>query len=279
MNNYTLTYDDGVQGWPSFYSYYPDWMIGMNQFFYTFKGGNLYRHNANVLRNTFYEDWWVRAGNPSGAFTPSKVISVFNDAPLENKLFKTLNLESDHAWSAALQTDIQTTGFINANWFEKKEASWFAFVRNQGTIPANAIQEFPLRSLNGIGRSSSINPTPANAVRINFSINPLVDIGSIISIGDSLYNAPPPFSSPIFIGRVTNVVRDYPGGNNYIIVNTSVPGGNVPTTPNAYYLFIKNAVAESHGVLGHYCLFTIENGLASKTELFAVESDVMKSFP
>ncbi len=35
--NYTLSYSEGVQGWTSFFSFYPDWMIGMNNYFYTFK--------------------------------------------------------------------------------------------------------------------------------------------------------------------------------------------------------------------------------------------------
>ena len=33
MAEYTLTYSAGVEGWPSFYSYVPDWMIGMNNFY------------------------------------------------------------------------------------------------------------------------------------------------------------------------------------------------------------------------------------------------------
>jgi len=32
-------------------------------------------------------------------------------------------------------------------------------------------------------------------------------------------------------------------------------------------------------LLGHYCIFTIVNVNTNKTELFAVESDVMKSYP
>jgi hypothetical protein len=31
--------------------------------------------------------------------------------------------------------------------------------------------------------------------------------------------------------------------------------------------------------LGHYCVFTLENDNTNKVELFAVQSDVMKSFP
>ena len=34
--NYTLTFDSGqVKGWTSFYSYFPDWMVGMNNYFFS----------------------------------------------------------------------------------------------------------------------------------------------------------------------------------------------------------------------------------------------------
>ena len=53
--SYTLTFSEGIKGWPSFYSYQPEYIKGMNQFLYTFKNGNLYVHNSNsVDRNNFY---------------------------------------------------------------------------------------------------------------------------------------------------------------------------------------------------------------------------------
>ena len=76
MANYTLSYSESAQGWPSFYSFIPDYMLGMNNYFYTFKGGNLYRHNVNETRNNFY-----------GTQYNSKIQSVFNVSPLENKIF------------------------------------------------------------------------------------------------------------------------------------------------------------------------------------------------
>ena len=58
---YTLTYSEKFQGFPSFYSYIPDYMIGMNSHFYTFHKGDMYKHNvattiggATVPRNNFY---------------------------------------------------------------------------------------------------------------------------------------------------------------------------------------------------------------------------------
>jgi hypothetical protein len=269
--NYTLTYDEGVAGWVSFYSYYPDWMIGMNNYFYTFKGGNLYRHNVSENRNTFYLPWWEQQLLPLNAFTPTSLQSVFNTSVLENKLFKTINLEGDAAWSAQLTTDLQFSGFIQQSWFERKEASFFAFVRN------NSIGQLALRSVNGIGNSVTVvNPGTSSTI-INFSISPLVSIGNIISVGDFVY-----FSSTVqFAGEVLAVNIDLPNGINQIVIDNamliplSIP---IPGDVN-FFFYVKNSVAESHGVLGHYCVFTLENSSSSKIELLAVKSDVMKSFP
>lgn len=267
----TITYSETVAGWPSFYSYNPDWMIGMNQYFYTFKGGNLYRHNVNSLKNTFYQQWWVLIGDKAGAFTPSLMHSVFNTMPLENKLFKTLNIEGDAAWSAKLLTDIQQSGFINEAWFEKKEQSFFAFVRN--TVDG----EIAIRSTNGIGASYQVN-LAGNT--IDFSITPLVDLGTIMSIGDYLYFMIPPTPSTMLLaGEIVQINRNYKLGINQIVIDITISGTTPITIQNAYFLYIKNSVAESHGVLGHYCEFIIKNSSTSKVELFAVESEVMKSFP
>lgn len=281
---YTLSYSPQSEGWPSFYSYYPDWMIGMNSYFYSFKGGNLYRHNTGTQYNVFYYEWWLQVtGEPSSALaaahTPSTLKSVFNDVPLENKLFKTINIEGDDAWEADLYTDIQTTGLIQKVWFEKKEGAWFAFLRNTGTTPADP-GEYALRSVNGIANSTAISG-PAGATKVEFSISPvLTQIGGIISIGDMLYYAlPPSYSTPVLFGRVDAISVNYPAGDNYLIVDATIPGGSVPLIQNPYIMYIKNQIAESHGLLGHYCVFTLENGNLNKVELFAVESDVMKSYP
>lgn len=276
--NYTLTYSETSQGFPSFYSYEPDWMIGMNQFFYTFNGGNLYRHNTNNTHNTYY-----------GTTYPSTITSIFNEAPLENKIFKTLNLESDESWDAVLTSDIQTTGVISEQWFEKKEYAWFAFVRSDGPTGANTDEsQFELRSLNGISRSTSVGGAAA-AYEINFALT--INIGSIVSVGDYLYYAVPPYEVPIFAGQIIGINVNKVNGLNQLVVNSvqdqqgdafTPPATNPIPIQDAYFLYIKNPIAESHGILGHYCEFTLTlpvGKATNPTELFAVESEVMKSFP
>lgn len=262
---YTLTFNAESKGWPSFYSFIPEKMIGMNNYFYSFKGGNLYRHNTNETHNNFY-----------GVQYDSTLMSVFNDVPLENKLFKAINLEGDAKWDMQLSSDIQTTGFIDATYFEKKEGTFYAFIRNSGEVPAEA-DEYVLRSVNGIGDSNAVVIDGTNTT-YNFSISPLISIGSIISIGDYLYYIEVGGTSVLLGGIVTEINIDLPNGINNIVVDTSTIGNN-PTTENPFVMYIKNSVAESHGVLGHYCVFEMQNSSTGKVELFTVDAEVMKSFP
>jgi hypothetical protein len=268
--NYTLTFSPPAEGWPSFYSYVPEWMQGMNQYFYSFSGGNLWRHNTNETRNNYYE-----------AQYNSTLQSVFNQEPVVNKLFKTLSLEGDHAWAATFVSELQTTGFINEEYFVEKESDWFAFLRNQGTTPASPAQEFPLRSANGIG--NCLTATVVGEVT-TFAFPLTLPIGSIPNIGDSIYYgipvAFPAVLTPIYLGQITAISVDIPNAINTITVQQDVAGGgDLPTVAVNYVMSTKSLVAESHGILGHYGVFTLTNTDTEAVELFAVKSEVMKSYP
>jgi len=267
---FTLTYSDQADGWPSFYSYYPDWMLGMNNYFYTWKGGNLYQHNDSLSpRNTFYSPWWTIIGNPAGAFSPSTMTSVFNPSVLENVLFKTIDIQGDDSWAMQLSTDIQNSGYIEKGWFEKKEGTYFAFIRN------NSSGELSLRSMTGVGVTS--NATIAGPITTMVFDT---EVDSVVSIGDIVYwvDTSLPVLTPILAGTLTNVTRT--SSQTTFTVNTLSPPGTTPIpSPVFYVLYVKNSIAESHGVLGHYCVFNMQNNNAGKVELFAVEADVMKSYP
>jgi len=277
MAEHTLTYSEGVKGFPSFYSYIPDMMVGMNNYFYSLKNGNLWRHNTNTERNKYYDVAY-----------PSTISSVFNNSPLENKLFKTINLESDNKWGVTLQTDIQTNGSIDRDWFVKKEAAWFAFIRtpNDNPMPDS---EFFLRSVNGIADCASVVGSGTANAFVNFALT--VDIGSIVSIGDFFYFGVAPTYTPQFAGPITEININLVGGINQLKIDNSptvLPLPPVVPLPAApfFCMYVKNATAESHGVVGHYCEFvlTLPNIAPDfvgsvATELFAVESEVMKSYP
>lgn len=261
MPSYTLTYSPPAEGWPSFYSYEPEWIQGMNQYLYTFNGGNLWRHSTNDTRNNFY-----------GVQYNSNIQSVFNDEPIVNKIFKTLQYEGNRPWEATLVSDQQDTGVIDVDYFERKEGDWFAFVRNVGVNPADP-DEYALRSLNGIGQSLAVT-TAGGQVTVDFPLN--VDIGSILSYGDDFYFSPPPFNAITFSGRVVDIEVDIPTGINRVIHDGS---GTTPVFQNPLWLGIKDQVAESHGILGHYGVFTLTNTDTDAVELFVARSEVMQSYP
>lgn len=251
---YTLSYSEEAKGWPSFYSYIPDFMIGMNSYFYTFRNGNLYRHNTNVLRNNYY-----------GVQYNSRITSVFNTEPQTIKLFKTMSYESDDAWACtALFTELSGGSMLDT-YFVQKEREWFTFLRDNSTNV-----NFNLRSANGIGSCLLIGGIPGA-----FSISFNVDLGSIISIGDYIYAG----ANSLYFGQVTGIDQV----NNVLTVDESVPdpigqAGIIP--PNGSYIFYyKNPVAESHGARGYFMQYTLENTNTQAVELFSVGSSVMKSYP
>jgi hypothetical protein len=135
-----------------------------------------------------------------------------------------------------------------------------------------------MRSANGIGKSVSYT-TVGNTTTLNFSTNPVVEIGNIVSIGDYLYFSLPSYTSISLAGKITNININIRTGINQISIDTSISGAIPITIQDAFILYIKSSVAESHGLLGHYCIFTLINDSTKSTELFAVESEVMKSYP
>lgn len=249
MANYTLTYSPMLEGWTSFHSYYPEWMTNMNNFLYTFKSGELWKHNTNATRNSWY----------GAASDASKVTIIFNDAPSESKMFKTLACETDSPWKATITTDLNS-GVMEASYFELKEGDYFTYIRrNPDTVDLKAM------STQGIGSASSVTLISAGNYRINFTF----DIGSTISIGDTIYIGA--------VGGLTisGVVTAH---NATSVTINMVVGGTVPVAGN-FIVFVKNAVAESYGARGYFMSVLLENTSSAAVELFAISSQVFKSYP
>ena len=66
---------------------------------------------------------------------------------------------------------------------------------------------------------------------------------------------------------------------NNIVVDASISGATAPDVLNPYVIGVKDDTAESYGLLGHFCRFILENTGPSPTELFAVQAELMKSYP
>ena len=90
----TLSFDESVLGWTSFYSYDPDKIFSLRNIFYSLKDNKLYKHYSEidssgnpVNRGRFYE----KDNN-------STITFVFNPNVSLVKNFKTINYEGSSGW-------------------------------------------------------------------------------------------------------------------------------------------------------------------------------------
>lgn len=242
----TLTYKDGTKGWTSFYSYNPEKMVGMNNRFYSFKGGKLYMHHSeNVPRNNFY-----------GVQHTSKLTGVINDDPSSVKTFKTFVLESNKSWDANFYTDLGS-GEIKKDWFKLKEGDYFGHIRRN-----ELDNSFEMRSAQGLGVFDQVVLSSADVAEFSFGFS----IDSQLSVGDKIYAKDG--NTVFLVGTV--LAKDV----SSLTVDTSF--GTVPSS-ELFLLYIKNAVAESSGTTGYFLRFEIENDSTDYVEIFSVGSSLFKS--
>jgi len=265
----TISYSETSEGFPSFYSFQPEWMIGMNNYFYSFKEGNLWRHNSDsVNRCSFY-----------GVDNQFSITSVFNQLPIVSKIFKTLNLESSTSFSANCSTDIgnEQNITVTSNEFVEKEGAYFAYLRYTSMANPVVTTVYPLRYVNGIGKTDITITGPANASVVEFPAG--VEVNSILSVGDSFYFSlvATAYATLEFMGTVTAINR----ATRQVTVDATA--GTVPVlapgVTDAFFVYIKNRQAESYGALGHYMNFSLTSSSTSVAELFAVECEYMPSSP
>ena len=250
MSVYTVSYSDLSKGWTSFWSYEPEWMIGMNSSFYTWKNGELYQHNSNSTRNAFYYD----IINDEYFKYPSSIQTIFNQEYASNKMFKSIAIDSTTSWEADIVTDM-STGHMDRSYFTEKEGMWYSYIRRLDT------ENFDTKSIStqGIGSLYSyLSPVLA------FSFN----IGSGISVGDTIY-------------RITLLGTLELLGDVLSHTTNTITLASTAVTPVAgdMMVYVKNSQAESYGARGYYMDLTLTNDDITETEIFAVSSNVFLSKP
>ncbi len=246
MPRKTITYSNVSAGWNSFWSYQPDWMTEMNSTFYSFKNGELWKHNVNTTRNNFYDEQYL-----------SSIRTIFNADPLTVKVFNTLSLNSTHPWDSSVYTNI-SAGDIASTYFVEKEGQWFAYIRRfDDTIDVKSL------STQGIGYASDVNYINANNVILTFNFK--LDLS--ISIGDKIYRKSG--DNLVLVGSITNL-SEY-------IMTLDVSPGSIPGT-TLFLVCVKNSQAESFGTRGYYMNAYLYNDSIEQVKLFSIGTSVFKSF-
>ena len=245
--NYTLTFDEKVRGWTSFHSFFPDFMVGMNNKFFSFNGGNLHIHHSdNVVRNSYY-----------GAVSPSKLSVMINDKPSDIKELQAVSLEGNYSWDSLISAYVDNVdnaiiSSIDEVEFVQKEGIWYAYARRNEDS-----QHLDSKSTYGIGR-----------VQTQTGATLTIAGGSdLLCVGDSLVNG----DTLTSLGVITSITQ---GTGNVIVTLAAAP--LVPL--NTFVVGMKNSRIEGGNLRGYTMRFDLEITQPDKVELFAVNAEVMKSF-
>lgn len=251
--NITVSYSAFSNGWTSFWSYSPDWMLGMNNSLYSWKNGSLYKHDTNPVRNQFYyQDVPAQSGNNLNY--PSKVTTIFNQDAIDVKMYKTLHYNSSGAWAADIVTDLDY-GMVDISYFKEKEGQYYAYIRR----PDDGSYDARLLSTQGIGTLQSYN-----ALTLTFGF----DIGNNISNGDKLY---------VVVGNGLTYLGIVSNHTSNTITLSSI-GPTIPTGGDMI-VFTKNSQAESYGIRGYYMQVELSTYQPTEVEIFAVSTNAFKSYP
>lgn len=181
-----------------------------------------------------------------GVEHPSTFTINFSQDPSSRKNYKTIEIEGTDAWDLTLNTDFDA-GYVNASDFNKEEGVYKAYARL-----SNAVIDTSLLSVQGIG-----NCTVSGLV-LSFGF----ELDNAISVGDDVRNL-----DNELVGTITNKTA------TTLTLNAVA---NIVTSD--YVMCSKPQSANVNSLLGYHLMVTGTLTKNTKTELFAINSEVVKSF-
>lgn len=243
----TITYDDGVKGWTSFHSWIPDWMSRLNNRFFTVKGGQLYLHNdeENPIRNNFY-----------GVQYPTTLTYIINEEPSTIKVAKTINTESNKAFDVTIKSYLNdetvsiTQSTIDVAEFVNKEGKWYGYTRRN-----ELAGDYSAKDVYGLGRVQG-------GLDTNLEFTAPYSRSSI-SIGDELRDDSGLLGNVVALTDATNIELD----------------ASPAFVPNNFVFGVKNGRIEGSAIRGYNFEVTLTDESTTRTELYAVSSEMFKSEP
>lgn len=247
----TISFDEKNNGWTSFWSYKPECMSRLNNGFFSFKNGQLYKHHSETsLRNKFYDE------NGDLQTYPSTLSFVFNQDPSDIKHFKTLSLESNTKyWEVDLLTNLDS-GHVLSDSFQTREGEHYAFIRRN----AGSLLDLNHLSVQGIGVNTAV---------VGY-IYTFANVPSFISTEDTL----------CFInGSGQIVVIENIISYTTTTITTATPIIPVVVPVGAFMFIAQSPVAESNGIKGNHALIKLTTqDSTSEQVIFAVNAEVFKSY-
>ncbi len=213
---FTLSFDDDINGWNSFFSYKPAFGFSLKNYFYTINNGTasssaaaLYQHNSMA----------VNRGNFYGVDNNSNITFIFNPRPSMSKVFKTVNYEGSNGWQVnSINSDFTGIGtvdtdFLNFATTNTQDTTALIYSYNEGSYD-NYGNKFPARltpPLNRAGFNRKENKYMANIVNSS-AVAP-----GEVRFGDQMSGIKGHFST---VTMSTDTVTDFGGPKELFAVSS-----------------------------------------------------------
>ena len=262
LTGFNIAFDTSGQKWITRYSYIPEGFEYLKNKFFSFSGGQIYRHGASgATNNRFY--------GVSGV-SMIKVISNFN--PSLVKAFDAISLEGNDSWAATANTTDQTTTIATSD-FQEKERSYYADIPRDTatTLTTNTSNITTLGvpasdSGNVITFSNRINRQPIPIGTTAGSTTPAARVYKVASTGV----ASNPASAAAYASSVSS--------NTLSLMNAT--GGAIDASTDTTDVIIIQTESKIDGdqLRDHYLVVELQNDNYSKdVELYAVNIKYKRS--
>tara|TARA_R100001510_G_C7656666_1_gene216943 strand:- start:3116 stop:4813 length:1698 start_codon:yes stop_codon:yes gene_type:complete len=149
----TLSFDEGINGWVSFFSYKPQFSFSLANNYYTTTSSSLYEQYDDTTPNN--------RGNFYGIDNNANITFVFNEKPSIIKNFKTVGYEGSNGW----QVDTFVSDIEQPNPFNQ------GFIENQDTT----------ESVKSYEEGLYIDPTTGQPLRAGFNRKENLYVANLIS--------------------------------------------------------------------------------------------------
>ena len=122
VSSETVAYSTKKEFWLTFYSFSPDLYEHLHNRFFSFRLGQMYRHNVNETRNNFY-----------GVQYSSTLKMISRANPSDIKVYDAMSLEGNSSWSAVVSNTEQTTDTMASTEFEEREGMYYRQIEKDTT--------------------------------------------------------------------------------------------------------------------------------------------------
>jgi hypothetical protein len=154
-NSYqTLSFDESVLGWTSFYTYKPEQIFSVKSKFFSVKDSQLWQHNYETFQNNDRSIFY-------NTYADSSITFIFNPKPSLSKNFKTINYEGSTGW--------EVSSFEGARSFELSDTSNLVYSYDEGVYTENGVTYYAgFHNKEGKYFANLINSSPATTGEVVF---------------------------------------------------------------------------------------------------------------